>query len=333
MTRQSRTATCIYCRQKKPRKEFTKEHVVPRQFGTFESTLITLLGAVCGECNGAFDQSFEDGIGRDSIEALDRVRYGVLPPARYQGKRDGTLRGVYENGPFAGAHFRWVGTAQGLQDAPIDGVLLRVVGEPARWFELSEIPTRDDARALVAGRTYDWKIPPGVDHEKLRAAMAARGYQLEIGDEIHHPMASGEVRSRIDRNTGRFMAKIAFNYLAKIAGVGFVLLPQFDGVREFIRYDRGDWHEFVRPSVFEGQRYAAHGVLVKKHDNTGWVTAEVLPFFRIRYQVFLSRGPFLIAGAPPLESAHVFDYEKRKVYEYRSSTEMIEVDLSRQSHP
>ena len=330
MTRQSRRAVCIYCKQQKSRKEFTKEHVVPRQFGRFESKLATLVGAVCGECNGAFDQSFEDTIGRDSIEALDRVRYGVLPPERYQAKPDGALRGVCENGPFAGAHFRWVGTALGLQAAPIDGVLLRIEGEPARWFELPESPARDDARALVAGRECDWKIPPGVDHDKLKAAMAAGGYQFEIGEEIPHSMASGEVRSRIDRNTGRFMAKIAFNYLTKIAGSGFVLLPQFDGAREFIRHDRGDWHEFVRPAIFQGQRYAAHGVLVKKHENTGWVIAEVLPFFRIRYQVFLSRGP-LIAGAPPVESAHVFDYGKRKVYEHRPRTEMIEVDLSGQS--
>ena len=298
MTRQSRRAVCIYCKQQKSRKEFTKEHVVPRQFGRFESKLATLVGAVCGECNGAFDQSFEDTIGRDSIEALDRVARGVT------------------------SHFNVA--------APIDGVLLRIEGEPARWFELPEIPARDDARALVAGRECDWKIPPGVDHDKLKAAMAAGGYQFEIGEEIPHSMASGEVRSRIDRNTGRFMAKIAFNYLTKIAGSGFVLLPQFDGAREFIRHDRGDWHEFVRPAIFQGQRYAAHGVLVKKHENTGWVIAEVLPFFRIRYQVFLSRGP-LIAGAPPVESAHVFDYGKRKVYEHRPRTEMIEVDLSGQS--
>ena len=171
MTRSARQPTCIYCKQSKPRKQFTREHVVPQQFGSFESRLITLRLAVCGECNGAFNESFEDTVGRDSIEALDRVRHGVLAPQRYQGRTDGTLRGVYENGPFAGAHFRWVGTAQGLRAAPIDGVLLRIEGEPVRWFELSDIPTRDEAKALVAGRAYDWKIPPDVEHEKLKAAM------------------------------------------------------------------------------------------------------------------------------------------------------------------
>jgi hypothetical protein len=43
------------------------------------------------------------------------------------------------------------------------------------------------------------------------------------------------------------MAKIAFNYLAHVAGASFVLKEEFDGVRGFILHGAGRGSDFVRP--------------------------------------------------------------------------------------
>lgn len=67
--------TCIYCRNSSAT-AFPREHVVPTAFGRFRNNLT--LDCVCGACNDFFNKELELFLTRDSVEAILRVRYGVL---------------------------------------------------------------------------------------------------------------------------------------------------------------------------------------------------------------------------------------------------------------
>ena len=71
--------TCIYCCEKLGAECFNREHVVPRQFGTFENNL-TLVHSVCSGCNNYFSANLEHALGRDSFEAIFRLRHGQKLP-------------------------------------------------------------------------------------------------------------------------------------------------------------------------------------------------------------------------------------------------------------
>ena len=66
---------CIYCLQEKKR-EFNKEHVVARSFGTYQNAAVLSHFEVCRECNTFFDETFESVINLDSIETVERMRFG-----------------------------------------------------------------------------------------------------------------------------------------------------------------------------------------------------------------------------------------------------------------
>src|SRR5208282_3675043 len=62
---------------------------IPRQLGSFRDNP-TLIHAVCIECNRYFGSSLELAFGRDSIEAVYRLRYGQKRPdefERFDGER------------------------------------------------------------------------------------------------------------------------------------------------------------------------------------------------------------------------------------------------------
>ena len=71
---------CIYCLRDLESDAFSREHVVPRAFGSFEQNL-TLIDAVCADCNNYFGRSLELFFARDSFEAYERVRQGLKPVA------------------------------------------------------------------------------------------------------------------------------------------------------------------------------------------------------------------------------------------------------------
>src|SRR5216684_191003 len=80
---------CIYCLLELPEDQFNTEHIVPRQLGSFEKVRnddpLTLLLTVCADCNSYFGKTIELAFGRDSIEAVYRLKYGQKRPREFQG--------------------------------------------------------------------------------------------------------------------------------------------------------------------------------------------------------------------------------------------------------
>src|SRR5690242_13142809 len=76
--------TCIYCRAGD--KKFSREHVIPRAFGTFGGQT-PVIDCVCEECNNFFSHEFEQDIAYGSLEAIQRFKHG-LKPMETRGKID-----------------------------------------------------------------------------------------------------------------------------------------------------------------------------------------------------------------------------------------------------
>ncbi|MGO9452742.1 MAG: hypothetical protein ACLQDV_17120, partial [Candidatus Binataceae bacterium] len=129
-----------------------------------------------------------------------------------------------------------------------------------------------------------------------------------------------EIKAKVDTSIARAIAKIAFNYMTKEAGVKFALDASFDPLREFIRHGEGgnNWRQFVRivskPLLAEEtedlQVTRGHVLIFGWHDFDTLET-YVSPYNSMTYRVTLTRSHRGIWQ--PLQRGHVFDWEHRKV--------------------
>jgi hypothetical protein len=132
---------------------------------------------------------------------------------------------------------------------------------------------------------------------------------------------STKVVSVLDSLILRAVAKIAFNYAAKVRDATFVLRPDFDEIREYIRDGREpSWAPVVVPTrdsiLFGGSRHwrQTNGHLVTLDWNRAGfgVLAQVSLFNTITYRVLLCpHYSGIWHGCLP--SGHHFDVESRQI--------------------
>jgi hypothetical protein len=252
---------CIYCRDELGTEHFNREHVIPLQFGAFENNQ-TLVNTVCRDCNAYFGRSLENALGRNSLEAIFRLRHGHKLRSDFVGFANDRLSfRIPANKSGAGM----VVTPKPDPDGS-DLVLLippqvgiRSEGETEFRYYTEEELRIDGANLLPSGTKATLQLVTGKEDdaglERLRKLVRTLVPKFQEEGEINLPppeRSDGqiivEVRGTIDKLIARAVAKIAFNYLAKHTGLGFALSPSFDPVRRFIRNDEGgdDWREFVR---------------------------------------------------------------------------------------
>ena len=232
--------TCIYCRQSRSR-PFPREHVVPKAFGHFRDNLT--LGCVCGDCNSFFAEELELFLTRDSVEALLRVRYGLKTAGgRSKLGESRLIVKVTSPGDWYGARISVERNVAGkpLFANPLPQVAFRKHGETEwKWFLEKEL---DDSGTWERYRTHtDTKIV-GKDGSierlagklvKMGIVFKERGPLERTGNEVE-AFAEGILDDIIFRG----VAKIAFNFLARLKSADFVLRSDFDPIREHIRFGR-----------------------------------------------------------------------------------------------
>ncbi len=314
---------CIYCLSSKDVAAFNREHVVPQAFGTFENNLV--LDCVCEDCNTFFANDIDLKLARDTVEGLDRYRWGLKPVADYKGlgRRTTNRVEVMQDGPLKGALCEYRPSADGsdfdIHPLPQVG-FARAEDGPYEYFMLDRLPTKDDlvARGYERGTSLfvrTW----GASSEDVIDKFRAAGFVLEERSE-QAPPPPGRVRAdfvfRISHPEFRAITKIAMNYLASVAGPHIALMPQFNDARRYVRED-------VRPSppIVEiisplhvgrrstGRPTLAHFLTAESH--AGRIVAQVSLLGRFRYLVTLSSVPFLLDVE--MKFAHVFDVEAREV--------------------
>jgi len=314
---------CIYCLSSKDEAAFNREHVVPTAFGTFENNLV--LDCVCEECNSFFAKGIDLKLARDTVEGLDRYRWGLKPVADYKGlgRRTTNRVEIMQDGPLRGALCEYRPSADGnefdIHPLPQVGFAQAEDG-PYEYFTLDSVPTKEDlvARGYVRGSRLFMRSL-GTSLLEASAALAAAGFTLEEASSLPPP-PPGRVRAdfvfRISHPEFRAVTKIAMNYLACMAGPAVALMPNFNEARRYVREDvrpRPSIVEIIAPlhvgRTSTSRSVLAHFLTVERHLDR--VVAQVSLLGRFRYLVTLSWVPFAVDV--PLRAAHVFDLERREV--------------------
>lgn len=203
-----------------------------------------------------------------------------------------------------------------------------------RYYTEEELRS-DGANLLPAGTKATLQLITAKENdagfERLRELVRTFVPKFQEEGEVNLPppeRSNGqimvEVRGTIDKLIARAVAKIAFNYMAKHAGVRFTLNSCFDPIRRFIRNDEGgdDWREFIRivtkPLLAEETEdlriTRGHVVMI------GWLTiytfqVYVSPYNSIAYEVTMTRS---FSGVwRPIKVGHVFDWEHRVIHELK----------------
>ena len=247
---------CIYCLEDREPSAFNAEHVVHRAFGTFEQNLT--LHCVCAECNTYFGNSIDRACTRDSIEGFLRLHYGVKP-AREAGDIGNSRLSI-----TLGGDDDWNGCHIVLTDDEghfaVDLVpQVRFARRSGGWIFVTEETLADTTQPLPDEIDVSREIrlvarstEPEME-DRLITALAARGIPfVRRGYGGQPPSVEGraplDLETRMDAAIFRCVAKIAFNYLAHVAGEGFVRDQAFDLIRNFIRRDVKPSYPLVIPS-------------------------------------------------------------------------------------
>jgi hypothetical protein len=335
--------TCIYCRDELSLREFDKEHVIPRQFGGFENNQ-TLIHTVCARCNRNFSVTLEHALGRDSLEAIFRLRHGQKAVADFSGFAGERLQFRIPAGqPGAGV------VVIPAPDLAANTIVLKLPpqvgirheGEAEHRYYTEEELRQDGPKLLPRGKKADVRllVPKEDDAglERLRGLVQALAPKFREEGELNLPNPKKvdgqiivEVRGTIDKVITRAVAKIAFNYMAKQAGAAFALNACFDPIRRFIRYDEGgnDWRKFVRmisePLLAEETEdlRITRGHVVQ----LGWLTLKnlqvrVSPYNSLAYEVTLTNQYDGLWR--PLKAGHVFDWEHRTIHELLNPSRIV----------
>jgi len=245
---------CIYCRRSFVEREFTREHVLSRAFGTFADAP-TLLNMVCGDCNQFFGDHLETRVARGAFEGLLRYQRGAKAPSQE------TLRFRYVEFTLPEGS-AWAGVRLNLswRDGKLVVDLISQVAffdhATSQWVHFSDIEIEADA--LPKSTTLDMKSAriygrSAEDRDRLLALLNRRGISFGRLDNIYAPegLFQGgdievEVTFTINKGIRRCMAKYAFNFLALVCGAAFVLERDFDTTRRFIRDGETPEYDLVR---------------------------------------------------------------------------------------
>jgi len=247
---------CIYCLKDLPKSSFIKrEHVIPQCYGTFTPDNLILYDTVCDDCNQYFGDEIELYLGRDTIEGIVRYMHCIRPKkapkkhARLKFKIPmSELKGIIVMPKYSGV------PGENDIEPVLQAGFFKKDKEEYDYFEPKDIPT--SKRLIEMGyEIKEKKIPLIAKDDKemdsLLMILKEQGMEIKPVEDLEWPeyvkkknqtLVEGIIK--IDRIIYRGFAKITFNYLAYIAGKDFVLLDDFNGIRDFIRYDKGNSNDY-----------------------------------------------------------------------------------------
>lgn len=248
---------CIYCLKDKSSSQYQKrEHVIPQCYGKFTPNNPILYKTVCDECNQYFGEKIELYLGRDTIEGVMRYKYGIKPgklPKRYTRLKfkiheEGELKGMIVTPKPSGEH-----DEIDLETVMQAGFFNKDKQE-YDYFEPQDIPTEKELKERgyeLEKKIIDLITNNDEDMNYLLKVLKEKGMDIKLGEEIEWPedkkkrnQTLVKVARKIDRIICRGISKIAFNYLTYVMREDLVLREDFNGIRNFIRYDEGNSNEY-----------------------------------------------------------------------------------------
>jgi hypothetical protein len=276
---------CIYCKKDKSTEEFDKDHVMPRAFGKFHNNL-TLINAVCRECNHYFSKELELFLARDSQWGLMRYRYNLsaFVKAKWNSISHARIRLRIDDpnlGEWNGAFVDLIPPAHQQENNPDIFIVPQVAFYTKEKKEKIFMPIDEINRANSADLNLDLSScflygNSDSDIQKVKSLVAELGINadhiIEISEMSPKPGLGQRIRiavqTKIDSVILRAIAKIGFNYFAYLQGNQLALSDSFDEIREFIRY--GSHQDSGLTSVKEG------AILAKKGRNSRRIEGHII---------------------------------------------------------
>jgi len=234
---------CIYCKATAPEAAFDREHVLQQGFGHFREALV-LHGAVCTVCNGHFSGTIDLALTRDSMEGLERYRWGIKTPEEVERflYRNLVLR-AQDMGDFSGAQIR---LGPGDSERPftaeiVPSAVIRKRGSDSFVpFSEAQILSGEWNNETVDHTRGVKLFGPEDATTRMQLALEQQGvtltYQPLRFKEPNQETTQVEHEFTISLEVKRALAKVAFNYLAYRTDPTYVLAPAFEPIRRFIRY-------------------------------------------------------------------------------------------------
>lgn len=322
---------CIYCLEEKTKNSYKKrEHVIPQCFGKFSPDNIILYETVCDECNQYFGEKIELFFGKDSFEGIERLRHGIKPKKLLKNRRrvkskicEGEWKGV-----IVVERYQDESDEIGLEKVVQAGFYNKYKHE-YDYFEPKDIPSAEELQRNgydVKGKTVWLIAEEGDELDSLISLLKQKGVNVRSRSEFVKKDRIGEwfkieTNLTIDRVIFRGLSKIAFNYLAYVAGKEILIKDEFDDIRKFIRYDEGQSDRFVDfnvpPILYDDQRLDKFRIKVTEGHLiiVGWkglsLFSKVSLFNTSTYLIKLCHH---FKGIwRPIKSGHHFDVKSKKV--------------------
>jgi hypothetical protein len=299
---------------------------------------MVLTEEVCADCNHQLGKELDEILARDSFEGL--IRAQRLEPRRRKADRFKARRTEIrvpdepKYGQYRGA--RMAVNWQTRKLRTLDQVIVRDEAGTLHSFTEAEIAGADEK--LFRNRPPDaiQVIGTRAGVEILLECAISKGAKfIEEATEIEPPPAASEptvflqTRGTIDSNIWRGIAKIAFNYLAKVQGSAYVLDDKFDGIRKFIK---GEVTEQALVRVSQKQILAnetSHRKMTDMHlvmfERQGrGLFGRVSLFNSITYDVSLCSDLGLVYS---IKSGHAFDPLTKQVHKLLGVSRRIKLGL------
>ncbi|MCX5869636.1 MAG: hypothetical protein NTY00_03160 [Deltaproteobacteria bacterium] len=319
---------CFYCLQDKPPNKYKKrEHVIPQCLGRFSPDNLILYNCVCDECNQFFGDKLEIFLGRDSYESIERKKHGIEPKKPLKNKR--RVKSKIIDGEWKGAIVEEAKADKPGEigiSYPIQAGFYNKFMNEYIYYEPKDIPSAEQ----LEKEGYDLKTAKMFADEselpQLIEILKNKGINISTKNDLiqpNPPVGSVLVESEviIDRTIARALSKIAFNYLAYVAGSKIVLRDEFNGIRQFIRFDEGDLKKYfsvnVSPILHDNQKIQKFNTQITQGHliNVEWhkdaIVSKVSPFNSYTYAVLLCSNYNGIWY--PIKSGHYFDLTTREV--------------------
>jgi hypothetical protein len=327
---QSEICKCIYCLTENTKLSFNKEHVLHKSFGKFQKAL-SLTREVCKNCNAYFGDNIDRVLGRDSFEAILRLRYGIKPSKEYSDIPYNrlTITVPEGNGDWTGVKVVYLPPSVhmlpqlGFPRKGTGDYIYFTLPEVEKGIQVDNFDVKNGSKVKIIANAKD-------EYEKLisflRKSNIPMGTEREFSPvKLDDGKLNVKVEFIIDTILARGIAKIGFNYMAKMCGSTFACKDDFNRIRQFIRYEKlppGELRETIEPSRqpllanddFNRRRFG-HILLVEWDITRRHVLARVSLFNSIAWTIILARD---VSGIfREIKSCHFYDIQHRVVKQWQ----------------
>lgn len=344
---------CIYCLKSDQEATFaTREHVLPQFFGTFEPINPTIQGdLVCDECNTIIFSPLERNFKEDSEEGvtcqmlnLERKKSVRLRGKNVKMKSINKLDDDFFNEVFP---FLRPNASKGCLEVIFEpqvklknynGVYQIFLPEALERLKNKRREFEEIKRQLVGLQKEDIQIFAGSNGQEDRSNL---DYIISLLHEYGVTYKEKELKftnlerastekieiemdCKIDRDLGRVIAKIAFNYFIYCAkeeeNTDILYGNEFDKIRSFIMGDSTiELKEVIKSASMEpilihekerGERLICHTIVFLQSDAD--IIAKATFFGKIVYEIYLGKMPSVLT-VPEFGCGHTFDPFTRKI--------------------